>query len=272
MNKIKLIGVDLDGTTLNQKKQISQENIDTFRLCKEKGIHIVPVTGRPLSGLYNEYKKQIGCRYSIHTNGAVVMDLEKGEYVFHHPLSINTAGKVIDILNKYNCYYGIFYDGYGYLDSEDYFNELKKHENTSLYEYIKASRKKVHNQMDFLNSIEYCDNIYVIAKSPEIRLEIYNALKNVKDIYYTCSEECDVEIGSLCSKGTSLLELAESLGINQSEVMAIGDSGNDLNMLELAGFSVAMENSSKNIIDTADYVTKSCEESGVAYAIKKFCL
>ena len=59
MNKIKLIGVDLDGTTLNQKKQISQENIDTFRLCKEKGIHIVPVTGRPLSGLYNEYKKHV---------------------------------------------------------------------------------------------------------------------------------------------------------------------------------------------------------------------
>ena len=126
--------------------------------------------------------------------------------------------------------------------------------------------------MEFLNSIEYCDNIYVIAKSPEIRLEIYNALKNVKDIHHTCSAERDVEIGSLCSKGTSLLELAESLGINQSEVMAIGDSGNDLNMLELAGLSVAMENSSKSIIDIADYVTKSCEESGVAYAIQKFCL
>lgn len=271
MNEIKLIGIDLDGTTLNRNKTISQDNIDAFRLCKENGIHIVPVTGRPLSGLYDEYKEQIGCRYSIHTNGAVVMDWENNKIIFHHPMPINTAKEIIGILKNYRCYYGIFYNGFGYLDSKQYFDELKKYENTPLHKYIETTRIKTDNQDDFLNSIDYCDNIYVIAENSEIRREIYNSLKSVKGIYYTCSEEWDVEIGSQCSKGTSLLELAENLHIKQSEIMAIGDSGNDLNMLELAGFSVAMKNSSPKILAAADYITKSCEESGVAYAIKKFC-
>ncbi len=271
MKKIKLIGIDLDGTTLNENKTISQDNINVFELCKEKGIHIVPVTGRPLSGLYDEYKKQIGCRYSIHTNGAIVMDLKNNKSIFHHPLSIKTAKEIVGILKTFNCYFCIFYKGFGYLDCKQYYDELKKYENTPLHKYIKITRRKLDSQDDFLNSIEYCDNIYVIAENSEVRREIYNSLKSVKNIYYTCSGECDVEIGSQCSKGTSLLELAKKLSINQAEVMAIGDSGNDLNMLELAGFSVAMKNSSQNIRSAANYITKSCEESGVAYAIQKLC-
>jgi hypothetical protein len=200
------------------------------------------------------------------------MDLQNKQEILHHPLKLNSAKEIIKILKDFDCYYGIFYKGYGYLDNKQYDKELAKYENTPMYRYIKTTRKKVDSQKDFINSIDHCDNIYVIAKNSEIRDEIYQAIGNVNNIYYTCSEECDVEIGGNCSKGKTLLELASNLGIKPSEVMAIGDSGNDLNMLELAGFSVAMKNSSQSILDVADYVTKSCDNSGVAHSIRKFCL
>lgn len=272
MKDIKLIGIDLDGTTLNRNKIISTENIKAFQKCKAMGIEIVPVTGRPYSGLYEEYKKQIGCKYSIHTNGAVVMDVENDKKLFHHPLKINTAKRIIDILEHYPCYFGIFYKSHGYLDKAQYDSKLAKYAGTPMHRYIKASRKATNNQKEFINSIDSCDNIYVIAENPQIRGEIYNAIADVQEIFYTCSEECDVEIGGDCSKGRTLMELAAHLNIKPSQVMAIGDSGNDLDMLRLAGLSVAMENSSEAILNASDYITKSCEESGVAHAINKFCL
>lgn len=58
MSKIKLIGIDLDGTAFNSEKEITKANLDAFKRCRENNIHVVPVTGRPFSGLYEEHKKK----------------------------------------------------------------------------------------------------------------------------------------------------------------------------------------------------------------------
>lgn len=270
MAQIKLIGVDLDGTVLNAEKKITVENIETFRRCRESGIYVVPVTGRPVSGLYEEYRRDIACRYSIHTNGAVVIDAENNREIITHTMSAKTATEVADILDRFDNYYGIFHGGYGYLENGDYLAELKHYENTPMYEYLIRSRRSVENKRNFLYTLDHCDNIYAIARNGRTRSAILDALKDVEGIFYTCSAERDVEIGGMCSKGSTLMELADKLGIRRDEVMAIGDSGNDLKMLEAAGFSVAMKNASDEIKAAADYVTRSCEKSGVSHAIRKF--
>lgn len=272
MSNIKLIGIDLDGTALDSEKNISEKNRKVFSICKEKGIYIVPVTGRPYSGLFDEYKLGMKCDYSINTNGAAVMRIEDNRRIISHTMDSHTCVKVMNILKEYDCYYGMFFNGYGYLKSEQLEGELAKYKGTPLYEYVKKTRKIVNDHYDMVNKIGSCDNIYVIAKNTHIREEICKAIENVPDIYFTCSAADDVEIGGNCSKGKTLLELADMLKIKRDEVMAIGDSGNDLNMLERAGFSVAMDNASDEIKSVCDYVTKSCEESGVAYAIEKFVL
>lgn len=272
MGKIKLIGVDLDGTVLDSNKQISRENIEVFSECKKRGIHIVPVTGRPYSGLFDEYKTAINCDYSIHTNGAVVIDVEKGERIISHSISQNKALELMKILSGFDCHYGIFHNNYGYLETSDYIGELKKYEGTSLHRYVLKTRRPIESQHSFIRTIDCCDNIYVIAKNTSERERIRTAIDDVRDIFYSCSEAVDVEIGGKCSKGSTLLELGQMLGIDRSEIMAIGDSGNDLPMLESAGVAVAMKNASKSIKDVADFVTKSCEENGVAHAIKTLIL
>ncbi len=272
MNKIKLIGIDLDGTALNSSKKLTEENIEAFKRCRENGVYVVPVTGRPYSGIYDEYKYKMNCDYTINTNGAAVIDVKSGKRIISHTISKDIFSRLIKILKRFDCYYGIFHKDFGYLREDILEHELKKYSGTPLYEYILKTRKAVENQEDFINSIEFCDNIYVIAKNTGVRDKICDCINDVNGIFFTCSDVDDVEIGGNCSKGKTLLELAEYLSIKPYEVMAIGDSGNDINMLESAGLAVAMENASDRVKEVSDYVTKSCEDSGVAYAIEKFVL
>lgn len=269
MSKIKLIGIDLDGTALNSKKEITTKNKEAFGKCKKLGIEVVPVTGRPFSGLYDEYKRDIMCDYAINTNGAAVYNLADNERIITHGLKNKTASELIDILEEFDCYYGVFSEGYGYLEEKALENELRRWQGTPLFEYVKRSRKTVKSHREFIKTLEFCDNIYVIAKNTPERDKIRKAITSVADIYFTSSISNDVEIGGNCSKGTTLIELGKRLGIDRNEIMAIGDSGNDINMLEEAGLAVAMDNSTKEIKQAADFITKSCEDSGVAYAIEK---
>lgn len=270
MGKIKLIGLDMDGTVLDSRKRISEENKDAFALCREKGIQLVPVTGRPYSGLYDEYVRGIGCEYSIHTNGAVVMDLKNSRQIIHHGIDIETAKRVVDILEGFNCYYELFYRHYGYLNREDYEAELNKYSGTPLYEYIRRTRRVTEDQRGLLSSIDCCDNLYVTAENTLVREKICDAIRGVDGIFFTCSGSNDVEIGGNCSKGGTLIELGKYLGIEKAEIMAIGDSNNDVSMLSAAGVAVAMGNACDEVKAAADYITKACGESGVAFAIRKF--
>lgn len=272
MGQFKIVAVDLDGTVLNGKKEISSENIRAFRACKEKGILVIPVTGRPLSGLYREYIDALGCRYSINTNGAVAVDLINKKVLIRESINNKIVEDILDVLEKFDCYYSLFYKGLGYLNEEKYQYELSRFEKTPMYRYIKETRRPVENQRKFMNNIDYCDNIYVTARTTEIRDRICQEIGKFKDIFFTCSDVDDVEIGGNCSKGKTLIELGNLLGVEKEEIIAIGDSGNDVAMLEMAGMGIAMGNASSVVKNSADFVTKSCEENGVAYAIKNFCL
>ncbi len=272
MSEIRLIGVDLDGTALDSQKRISGENVRVFRECRARGIEIVPVTGRPASGIYAEHIDAIGCRYTINTNGAAVIDRLSGDTVIAHTISPEKALEICSLLNDFDCYYSVFNGGYGYLSRADYQRELRKWEGTPLHRYIQITRRAVDSQTEFIGTVSSIDNIYVTAATNAERERIRAEIDKVAEIFYTCSASDDVEIGGMCSKGSSLIELAESLGIKRGEVMAIGDSGNDLSMLEHAGLAVAMGNASDEIKKAADFITKTCEESGVAYAIEKLAL
>ena len=269
---IKLIGVDLDGTAFDGKKQISAENRRVFRECRARGIEVVPVTGRPVSGIYEEHIDAIGCRYTINTNGAAVMDCAEGRQIISHTIDTAKAKKICRLLGDFDCFYSVFNGGYGYLSREHLISELKKWEGTPLHRYIGITRRAVDSQLDFIDTVDSIDNIYVTAASTEEREKIRAEIEKLSGIFYTCSAADDVEIGGMCSKGSVLIELSERLGIDRTEVMAIGDSGNDLSMMEHAGLAVAMANASPEIKQAADFITKSCEESGVAYAIEKLVL
>jgi len=111
----------------------------------------------------------------------------------------------------------------------------------------------------------------VDSRGPKVLGKMAKILQDeVPDIIITSSGSYNIEINHVdAQKGIAIAKIAKKLGIKANEIMAIGDSLNDVNMLELAGISVAMENASFEIKDLSKYTTLSNDESGVAVAINK---
>ena len=93
------------------------------------------------------------------------------------------------------------------------------------------------------------------------------------DVEATTSLGSNIELNAPgVTKGSGLLALAEKLGLRRDQVMAVGDSGNDLSMIEDAGLGVAMGNATPEILAAADAVTADNNHDGVALAIEKYAL
>ena len=99
-HRIKMIGFDLDGTLLTEQKKLGEYTVRILERAAEEGIDILPVTGRPLSGLPEEVRKIRGLRYAITANGARILDLASGTILKEQLVDTKTAGQILDILGK----------------------------------------------------------------------------------------------------------------------------------------------------------------------------
>ena len=117
---IRLIGLDLDGTLLTSAKELTERTRAVLEELSERGIEIVPVTGRPLSGLPPEVRSLPGLRYAITSNGAVTYDLRDNRVLRSFYIRPETALPLLKTALERKLVYGIFDGGYGYSDRETY--------------------------------------------------------------------------------------------------------------------------------------------------------
>ena len=108
--KIKLIATDLDGTFLDDNKQIPIDNKQAISECAARGIRIVPATGRTIPGIPQELKELPGVRYVIATNGALVADLKENKWIYTCRLSAALAVSVMEAAQA--CEDDIMFDAY----------------------------------------------------------------------------------------------------------------------------------------------------------------
>ena len=108
--------------------------------------------------------------------------------------------------------------------------------------------------------------------SLEKRKYAYELLRSIPDIVPSNSLVNNIELNHYtCNKGDAVMNLGRILGLRQDQIMACGDGNNDLTMIKAAGLGVAMGNAEDCVKEVADYITKSNDEEGVAYAIERFC-
>ena len=275
-DRIRLIGLDLDGTLLNNKKQINLLDEDRIKKAMEKGIIVVPVTGRPQKGIPNNIEKLFHSSYMITSNGAVTTDVKLQKNIDSAYLSSKKVLDIVELIQrqKEDIKVEIFADGIGYVQKKqlDVIKELYR--GTHLEYYFNVSRIPVNN----INSLIVSRNddiaeISIMTESISIKNKIQKLLAGFEEIKITSSVQTDLEINATnAGKGLALLRLAKRLGIHNSEIMACGDSGNDIEMLQAVGISVAMGNANEEVKKVADYITWSNEVNGVAYAIDRFIL
>lgn len=273
--EIKLILLDLDGTLLDSRKEISHANYDALEQAAAKGIHIVPCTGRFYAGMPEAVRSLPFLRYAITINGACIYDAV-GDRTLHSALiSLEQAEEVFSVLETLPVIYDCFQDGWGWIDRAFYDMAAQYAPDRISADYIRSSRTPVDN---FRQTIRRrgrgVQKIQMFFRDMALRLEMLDALQQrFPELIVTTSLSNNIEINSRAAhKGAALLELCRQLDIDPKATMAFGDGHNDLTMLQTAGVGVAMGNASQQVKDAADYITDTNDADGVAKAVWRFCL
>ena len=273
-HKIKMIGLDLDGTVLTTEKKITAYTRRVLQDALDAGVIVLPATGRPLAGIAKEFLEIPGVRYALTSNGARILDLETGQVLVENMLSKDKVEQLLSMLFDYDAILEIFIDGHSYVRSREFAHVYDYYANPSMAKYMIHTRNPVDDLFKILaEKGSGVEKVHCIFKHVEDKKEAAGRLREVPDIIFTSSFGPNIEINKVgTDKGVGLLRLGGLLGIRREEIMACGDGMNDYEMLKAVGFAVAMENGHEKVKEIADYVTVGNDEDGVAKAIKRFVL
>ncbi|HIV42240.1 MAG TPA: Cof-type HAD-IIB family hydrolase [Candidatus Mediterraneibacter guildfordensis] len=274
MEKIKMIGLDLDGTLLTDRKEFTDRSKRALRTAIDSGIVVLIATGRPLTGIPEEIRNFPGMRYALTSNGAKVMDVWENRVVDEHLLSAKLAEKALEICGKYDTLQEVYYDGVSYAPADKRDMIPRYHKNPNMWEYMRKTRIWVEDIFRMVRESDRgLDKIQMLFADMEERTKAWQELSEVEGLELVGSLGYNIEINAAgVNKGSGLVSLGRLLGIRREEIMACGDGDNDLLMLKEVGFGVAMANAEEEVKKAADYITLSNEEDGVADAIEKFAL
>ncbi|MDD2980193.1 MAG: Cof-type HAD-IIB family hydrolase [Hespellia sp.] len=272
---IKMVGLDLDGTLLSTKKELLPHTRKILKKAMEQGVVVLVATGRPLSGIPRELLDFPGMRYVLTANGARIIDQKQEKVIYENLVSVETANRVLDIVEEYDTLQEVYFDGVGYGTREALERIEEFLPDPHMAKYIVATRKPTESIRALLNEVgRPTDKVQAIFSNLEERAEAIRRIKEeVGGVSVTGTLETNVEVNALgVNKGAGLLRLGELLGIRKDEIMACGDSYNDMDMIREAGFGVVMQNGNDAVKALADYITDTNDNEGVAQAIERFVL
>lgn len=271
---IKLIALDLDGTTLNNDKVISERNRRALQRAADMGVNIVVATGRPFDALPKDVFEIDAIRYVLTSNGASITDLHENRTFYENCLSPLATEKSVELLRNYNYIIECFVNGIAYIDGP-YYHQVEK---TGLsfrdVEYILTTRNPVDDIYGFiLEHKGHIENINVNFEDASEKTAMREKLLELPETTITSSFPNNLEIGgATTSKAEALAQMGKLLGIETGEMMAVGDSPNDMAMLSVCGMPVAVGNALDEVKSIARYIAPTNHEDGVADAVEKFVL
>ena len=269
MNYTHLLAADMDYTLLMPGKPVSDTNIEAIRKLEEAGVAFTLATGRT-SYLTGKYARALGIKVPIITsNGGALYDYALHKDIYSNDMDTET---LVRLKVLFDSYPGTDITGYStegifcVRDSSrrDFINNYNSDEPDT-------DKAPIHDLTDFLEGdvLPAFNKFLLVSPSPALLREIcaipdLEVVSSAKDFYDV------MRAGS--TKGSALMRLAETLGIPAENTFAIGDSENDISMIEAAGCGIAMSNSSYDVIEAADATTGSCEEDGFAQAVHEIVL
>ncbi len=271
---VKLIALDLDGTTINNDRVISQRNRQALQAAADKGVNIVIATGRTFSALPKDVFEIPAIRYVLTSNGARITDLAENRTVYENCISPFATEKAVELLRSHKYVVECFVEGVAYIE-KSYFEYVK--EGNRCFrdrEYILKTRNPVEGIYEYMLANKgHLENINInfddVSEKPAMR----EKLLTLPEVTITTSFPHNLEIGgATTSKAEALRELGRILGVLPEEMMAVGDSPNDIAMLQACGLPVAVGNAVDEVKAVVKYVAPANHEDGVADAVERFVL
>ncbi|MDQ0256950.1 HAD superfamily hydrolase (TIGR01484 family) [Evansella vedderi] len=240
---IKLIALDMDGTLLKDNHEVSPANRKAIKVAKEQGIHIVLSTGRSILSC-KEYADSLELdSYLVTVNGSEIWDTQ-GNLIDQNPIDAELIEMLWDLKMKHNTQYWA-------ISSE------------------KVWRDDFPTDIQSQNWLKFGFHF----EDAKIQKEVTELLTKHEALEVSNSSPTNLEINAAgINKGFALEKVCNWLDITMDNVMAVGDSLNDIVMIKEAGVGVAMGNAQQKVKDAANWVTSSNNDDGVARAIEKFIL
>lgn len=265
MPKFRLLATDLDDTLLNDRIEISTANRAALQKAMDLGVLVTIATGRmfrsalPVAG-------ELGIRTPIITyQGALIKDPLTKETLWERPVPLQLARRVLEEGRRADLHINVYVE-------DSLFVDRITPEGTGYAKLAGVDLNPVGNLSEFLRE----DPIKILFIAEPGLLDKLN--RELQDkfgpaLYITKSKPNYLEfMHPEATKKHGLQALAQRYGIQREEIIAFGDSYNDIDMLEYAGLGVAMGNAPEEIKEKADYVTTDNNEDGVAAAVRKFVL
>lgn len=268
----KALFLDLDGTLLNDRKEITASNRAAIYRALDMGHKVVINTGRPLVsaikqgealGLTGE-----GC-YLIAYNGSVIYDMYQRKILFQRTLPLEFVREVFAEANRRGIHIQTYDDTHTLVEP--------RNDNTSVRRYCDIIKMDFRVIPDVNGLTQEPVKMLLIDFNDHAPLEEFRQwlLRNYADrmdTFFSCEQYLEIVTKGL-SKGSALLQLCDILGVPAEHSIAAGDAPNDLDMLRTAAVGVAMANATDEVKAVSDYITRrDNNHDGIAEIVEKFVL
>lgn len=267
LHMIKLLCLDIDGTLLNSRKELPEENVEAVRWAANKGVVTVLASGRSMQGV-RPILKGLGCeKNAVCLDGGLI--LYKGCIIYRKYMDLHMIYQVLQVSEKYHTQ--VFATSTtGNLTAGNLtariMEEAEKGSMSGTYDFCQSYQEMRERMKD--NDIikmavqDFTGENFRQTRQQLERIPTLSILRS--DTYFLDIIPAD------SGKEKGIRILADYLRIAQEEIMCIGDNENDLEMLQAAGLSVAMGNASEEVKKKADVITEDNDHAGVAKAIYQY--
>ena len=260
---MKCFSIDLDGTLLNSKHEISEETLEVLQYLNEQGHSIIFNTGRAFEDVI-KYEAVQKLETPIITINGTVLYSKTREVLFEASLPISIYKELFPILKKLGLWIMVYTNQGGFpcrnpeiqdksLEEiepifKDYdYDQILEKENLKIYKVMAVSR---------LDQLEKIDQA---KQAIEGNFELSMASSHPNNVEFTSVE---------ANKGAALLRFQQMMNLHFDEIFAFGDGGNDIAQFKVASTSVAMGNAPHIVQQEADIITKTNDDNGFAYAVR----
>lgn len=270
---IKLIAFDMDGTLLEDDHvTIPEKNLVALGAARDKGIKIVAATGRTWCLVDVAVKPMGGVDYAITSNGAAVIEPGSGRWLHTDLIPNDKSIALIALLKRWGLPFEIYCDGQSFME-----NSCKAvMPETMLSDMFTQFYDKFSAYVDSLEEAlagRPMEKVDIFFVPPEHREEISKEIQALFPAELAHAIDTNMEVTAAdVTKGIALQKLCAELGISADEVMAFGDGNNDVEMLQWAGLSFAMENGAEDAKAAAKYIAPPNYLGGLGEMVQRYAL
>ena len=267
-----MVCIDLDGTLLmDDHHTIPPRNLAAIRQAAQAGIAVVPSTGRILARVPREVREIPQLRYAIVINGAQVLDLAENRALYTAYLDPGVVLQILERVAPLGLMPEVYRDDHMLIEKEDLAKLAATEVERAHLEHLLHREQPVEDLVQFVR--RHPDGICKVNlpyfEDLSLRAALRSELESWGGLQCSASMGSNLEVNAAAAtKGEAVRALGRALGISREEIMAIGDSDNDIDMLRAAGCPVAMGNASAQVRELAQMITATNEQAGVALAIE----